>query len=58
MYSNLTGNALLELKEERKGNATCRRTQEIKRSIFRGVCSCERVLKAHKIQWNTAKDDA
>ena len=49
------GNAKGTLKE-RKGNA--KRTQEIKRSIFRGTCSWECVLEVHKIQWNTAKDDA
>ena len=42
--------------KERKGNA--KRTQEIKRSIFRGTRSWECVLEVHKIQWNTAKDDA
>ena len=49
------GNAKGTLKE-RKGNA--KRTQEIKRSIFRGTRSWECVLEVHKIQWNTAKDDA
>ena len=42
--------------KERKGNA--KRTQEIKRSIFRGTRSWECVLEVNKIQWNTAKDDA
>ena len=65
--SNLTGNALPErlgnakrngkgMLRERKGNANI--TQVIKRSIFRGTRSWECVLEVHKIQWNTAKDDA
>ena len=65
--SNLTGNALPErlgnakrnakgTLKERKGNA--KRTQEIERSVFRGTRSWECVLEVHKIQWNTAKDDA
>ena len=65
--SNLTGNALPERlgNAKRNGKGTLRerkrnakRTQQIKRSIFRGTRSWECVLEVHKIQWNTAKDDA